>query len=73
MHMAQQVFHLAELHIRRLEDLWRAGEVIHDGDREDLQRHHLFDVFLSTFVFVRLLKLRNGIVVLVSEFPPVTT
>ena len=71
-HEAEQILHLAELHVVGFEDLRRAGEVVDDGDGEDLEHHHLLDLAFGVFVFVRGLELRNDVVIFVGELPPVT-
>ena len=46
MNVAKKILNLAELHVGRFEYLWRASEVIHNCDRENLESHHLLNVLL---------------------------
>ena len=70
MDMTQQSLDLGELLSRWLEDLRRAGEVVDDGDRQDLDTHLLFDLAACPLVLVGLLEFGHCVVVLICELPP---
>jgi len=72
-HTAEQIFDLIHLDISRLGYFRRAGEVIHNGNRKNLQSHHLLNVLLSAFILVSHLELSDRVIILISELPPVTT
>jgi len=72
-HTAEQIFDLVNLDVCRFGDLRRASEVIHNGNRQNLQRHHLLDVLLSAFVLIGYLELSHSIIIFICQFPPITT
>ena len=73
MNVAEQRFDCAELTASWPENLRRAREVVHDGDRKDFDGHLLLDFAASPFVLVRLTELGDGVVILICELPPLGT
>lgn len=52
------------------ENLGRASEVVHNCDRQYLDAHLLLYFSTGSLVPIRLLELRNCVVIFIGEFPP---
>ena len=61
---------MAELIAAGAEDLWRASEVVDDGNGQNFNAHLLLDFSSGALVLVGLLKLGDRVVVLVRQLPP---
>jgi hypothetical protein len=73
LYIAKQVLDLLDLKVSRLQDIGRTGVVVDDSDGKDLQGHHVSEVALRSVVLYRLFELRDAVVVLVRQLPPVRT
>ena len=69
-YVAQQGAYLVQLGAVGSEDLGRAGEVVYDRDRQDLDAHLLFNFASSTLFFVCFEELSDRIIVFIGVFPP---
>ena len=71
MDKVEQVFDLLYLQVGWLEHVRGARIVIHNSDREDFKRHLVAQISSEFVVFYRFLEFGHGVVILVSELPPI--
>lgn len=71
MDKVQEVLDLLDLEVSGLEDVGRAGVVVHNRDGEDLERHLVPELSSELVVLDGLLELGDRVVVLVGQLPPV--
>jgi hypothetical protein len=66
----KKIFDLLDLEVRWFENLRRAGVIVYNSNTQDFKSHLASDVFPDSIVFDRLLKFSHGVIVLVSQLPP---
>jgi len=68
---SNQILDLVQLQVGRSHEFWCGSEVIADSDAEHLKGHRTFDFSFEFLVFEDLLEFDHGVLLLVTEFPPV--